>query len=573
MYDLLIRNGVVVDGTGADRRRADVAVADGRIVAIEGRIEADAAEVVDAQGCIVTPGFVDIHTHYDGQVTWDPVLDPSASHGVTTVVTGNCGVGFAPVKPGTEEWLIQLMEGVEDIPGTALNEGIDWSWETFPEYLDSLDGRAWGMDIGCLVPHGAVRAYVMGERGARNEPATPEEIAEMREIVREAVAAGALGVSTSRTLAHTAMDGEPVPGTFAAEDELFGLARGCADAGHGLMELAPMGSAGEDIVAPRTEVDWMVRLSKETGVPVSFVLVQVNEEPELWRELMDLSVAAVEQGAQVHPQIGGRLNGILLGLQGLSPWRTRPSWDAIADLPLPELVAELRTPDTKARILSESPDTDNPFSEFILGSLHRIYVLGDPPDYEPGPERTVKALAEAAGVDLDDMLYDKLLEDDGKALLLFPFLNYADGDAEPLREMLLHPAGVIGLSDGGAHCGVICDASQPTWMLTHWARDRSRGEKLPLEFVVKKQTHDTARLFGFTDRGTLEVGAKADLNVIDLDRLTLLPPKVAHDLPAGGKRFVQGARGYRATIVNGVVTRRDDADTGARPGRLVRAAG
>ncbi|MEM7141250.1 MAG: amidohydrolase family protein [Actinomycetota bacterium] len=570
-FDLLIRNGVVVDGTGADRRAVDVAIRDGVIVAVAPDLDGSADEVIDAAGHVVIPGFVDVHTHYDGQVTWDPVLEPSASHGVTTIVTGNCGVGFAPVKPGTEDWLIQLMEGVEDIPGAALSEGIDWTWETFPEYLDNLAGREWGMDVGCLIAHGAVRAYVMGERGARNEPANATEIEEMRRIVREAVEAGALGVSTSRTMAHTAMDGEPVPGTFAAEDELYGLAHGCADVGRGLLELAPMGSAGEDVVAPHKEVDWMVKISKDTGVPVSFVLVQINDEPELWKELMDRSVAAVEEGASLHPQIAGRLNGILLGLEGLSPWRQRPSWDEIAELPLDELVAELRRPERRAAILSEQPDIDNPFSQFILGSMHRIYVLGDPPDYEPGPDRTVKAMAEAMGREVDDLLYDMLLEEDGRALLLFPFLNYADGNGDALREMLTHPAGVIGLSDGGAHCGVICDASQPTWLLTHWARDRERGEKLPLEFIVKKQTHDTARLFGFHDRGTIEVGAKADLNVVDLENLTLEPPKVARDLPAGGKRFVQFASGYKATIVSGVVTRRDDTDTGARPGRLVRA--
>ncbi|MDG2027897.1 MAG: amidohydrolase family protein [Acidimicrobiales bacterium] len=570
-FDLLIRNGTVVDGTGADRHVADVGVRDGVVAAVGDLGRAEADEVIDATDCIVIPGFVDVHTHYDGQVTWDPVLEPSASHGVTTIVTGNCGVGFAPVKPGTEDWLIQLMEGVEDIPGAALSEGIDWTWETFPEYLDNLDGRAWGMDVGCLIAHGAVRSYVMGERGAKNEAANAEEIEAMRGIVREAVEAGALGVSTSRTIAHTAMDGEPVPGTFAAEDELYGLARGCADAGHGLLELAPMGSAGEDVVAPHKEVDWMVKISKDTGVPVSFVLVQINDEPQLWKELMDRSIAAVEEGASLHPQIAGRLNGILLGLEGLSPWRQRPSFDEIADLPLDELVAELGRPERRAAILSEVPDTDNPFSQFILGSMHRIYVLGDPPDYEPGPDRTIKAIAEGMGREVEDLLYDMLLEDDGRTLLLFPFLNYADGNGDALREMLTHPAGVIGLSDGGAHCGVICDASQPTWLLTHWARDRSRGEKLPLEFIVKKQTHDTARLFGFADRGTLEVGAKADINVVDLENLTLEPPKVARDLPAGGKRFVQFACGYKATIVSGVVTCRDDTDTGARPGRLVRA--
>jgi N-acyl-D-aspartate/D-glutamate deacylase len=572
MNQLKIVGGTVVDGTGAAPRVADVMVADGRIVAVGPDLEGDAETVIDATGKLVTPGFVDCHTHYDGQVTWDPVLEPSSLHGVTTVVMGNCGVGFAPVRPGKQEWLIQLMEGVEDIPGSALSEGMTWGWESFGEYLDVLDDLELAVDVAAQISHGAVRGYVMEERGAANEAATPDDIAAMKAIVAEALAAGAVGFSTSRTLAHTAIDGEPVPGTFAAEDELFSIGAALGEAGHGVFELAPMGSAGEDIVAPAKEVEWMCRLSAEIGRPVTFALVQVDAAPELWRELMNESMTANQAGAQVYPQISGRPAGVLIGLQTNHAFTARPSFAQYADLPLAEKVAELRKPEVKAQILSEKGEFSNPFAEYMGTQLDRIYVLGNPPNYEPGPEMTVAAIAEAEGEELQSKLYDLLLEDDGTALLMFPFLNYSDGDAEAQREMLLHPAGVVGLSDGGAHCGSICDASMPTWMLTNWVRDRSRGETLPLEYVVKKQSHDTARLFGFTDRGTVEEGMKADLNVIDFDALTLHPAELIADLPAGGRRLVQRASGYDATIVNGEITRREGADTGARPGSLVRGS-
>ncbi len=575
MYDLLIRNGTVVDGTGADRFVADVAIENGRIAAIGPELVGEAAEEIDADGLLVTPGFVDVHTHYDGQATWDETLEPSSLHGVTTLVMGNCGVGFAPVRPGTEEWLIQLMEGVEDIPGAALSEGIRWTWETFPEYLDALDERRWSVDVGTQIPHGAVRAYVMGERGARNEPADPDEIEQMAEIVKEAIAAGALGVSTSRTLGHRAMDGEPVPGTFAAEDELFGMGRALRDGGGGVFELAPAGAAGLDVVAPMKEIDWMRRLSAETGQPVTFAMLQVGTAPDLWKEQMAISLAAADEGARLHPQVAGRPFGVLIGFQTCHPLMLRPTYRARAHLPIDERIVELRRPEVRAAILSEDDgpregSLNEGVAMLAADMLDRLFVLGDPPDYEPTYDRSVAGMAEAAGVSPEEAAYDAFCAEDGRALLMLPLFNYVEGTHDVIREQLTHPQAVVGLGDGGAHCGLICDASLPTTMISHWTRDRSRGERLELEWVVRKQTRDTAALFGMSDRGTVEVGKRADLNVIDHDRLNLRTPELVHDLPAGGRRLVQRADGYVATIVAGEVTRRDGVDTGARPGRLVR---
>ena len=575
MYDLKISGGTVVDGTGADRFIGDVAVKDGVIVHVGPSAPGDAARTIDATGLVVTPGFVDCHTHYDGQVTWDDELNPSAGHGVTTVVMGNCGVGFAPVHPGREEWLIQLMEGVEDIPGAALSEGITWGWETFPEYLDILDQRRLGIDVGTQVPHGAVRAYVMGERGARNEPANPEDIEAMGRIVEEAIEAGALGVSTSRVLGHRAMDGEQVPGTFAAEDELFGIGRALQRQGRGVFELAPAGADGQDLVRARREVDWMRRLSTEVGAPVTFAMLQVDAEPNLWREIMAESLAAIDEGAQLHPQVAARPFGLLVGFQTHHPFGLRPSYREVADLAIDERIEFLRRPDVRSRILAEDDvETDrhlfSGLPALLRMALHKLYILGDPPDYEPTVEQSVAHLAQRTDTDPLEAVYDALCEQDGEALLMLPLFNYTDGDHEAIREQLLHPTSVSGLSDGGAHCGMICDASIPTYLLTHWVRDRTRGARLPLEWVVRKQTRDTAHLFGLTDRGELAVGKKADLNVIDLEGLTLRSPRLVHDLPAGGRRLLQEAVGYRHTIVSGQETRRDGVDTGARPGRLVR---
>ncbi len=567
-FDLLIRGGTLVDGTGAPARSADVAIAGGRIVEV-GRVSGTAARTLDAGGLTVTPGFVDIHTHYDGQVTWDSTLAPSSQHGVTTVVMGNCGVGFAPVRPDQHDFLIRLMEGVEDIPGTALHEGIAWEWETFPQYLDALAKRRWTMDVGTQVPHGAVRAYVMGERGAKNQPATPEDIAAMAQLVKEGVAAGAFGFSTSRTIAHRAIDGEPVPGTFAAEDELFGIGRVLGELGRGIFELAGAGAAGEDIAAPKREIDWMRRLSREIRRPVTFTLLQVNAAPELWREQFELSVAAANEGAQIFPQVAGRPFGLLIGHQTkIHPFGDRPTFAALRALPFVEMVRRLRDPDVKRRILAERNDAQ---PSMLSTQYGRTFPIGTPPNYEPSYEDSIEALAKRLGRDAEDVLYDKLLEKDGRELLLMPVLNYAELSCEPIREMVLHPRAALGLGDGGAHCGIICDASIQTFMLTHWVRDRVRGPRLPLELVVKRMTKDTADLYGIADRGVVAPGKKADLNLIDLANLELLPPRMAHDLPAGGARFLQGARGYQATIVSGEIVAQNDAPTGALPGRLLRA--
>ena len=576
MADLIIRNGTVVDGTGRPGFVADVAITDGRISAIGPDLDVDAgsdAREIDATGLLVTPGWVDIHTHYDGQATWDDVLAPTAWHGVTTLVMGNCGVGFAPAAPDSHDWLIGLMEGVEDIPGTALSEGMTWNWETFPEYLDALEPRRWTMDIGTQIAHGAVRAYVMGERGAKNEPATPEDIERMRAIVKDAVQAGALGFSTSRTIAHVAIDGEPVPGTFAAEDELFGIGGALAELEAGVFELAPQGAAGEDIVGPKQEVDWMRRLSAEIGRPVTFALIQVDAAPDLWRELMDASLAAADEGADIWPQVAGRATGLLSGhFTTYSFFDVVPAYAELkAEGLAPEdFVARLREPEVRDAILGWEPDDAT--AKRLEDAYVRTFLLGDPPDYEPSPDRSLAGMAEAAGVSPIEIAYDAMLADDGRGLLYVPILNYAQGSLDPVREMFLHPRAASGLGDGGAHCGVICDASLPTFMLTHWTRDRTRGETLPLEWVVKKQSHDTARLYGLTDRGTLEVGMVGDVNVIDYDRLQLTPPYVVDDLPAGGRRLLQGATGYVATVKSGTVTFADGTDTGARPGVLLRGA-
>ena len=568
MHDLVIRNGLVVDGTGAPGRRADVAI-DGGLVSIVGEAPERGREEIDAEGKLVTPGFVDIHTHFDGQITWDPLLTPSFWHGVTTVVMGNCGVGFAPAAPNRRDWLIGLMEGVEDIPGSALAEGMEWGWESFPEYLDFLETLPKAIDIGTQVPHGAVRAYVMGERGARNEDANPEDIAEMAAIVREGLEAGALGFSTSRTLAHRAIDGEPVPGTFAAEDELFGIGRVLGELGTGIYEVAPAGVTGDDANAPALEIAWMRKLSAEISRPVTFAMVQFDNDPEAWRQAFEASIEALDEGAEIYPQVAARGISLLLTLRGRHPFIHSPAYRGLDGLGWAERAERMREPQLRERILSEvsSPDA-------ALGFLmwNKLYPMSDPPNYEPEAWETVEARAAVAGLTPLEFAYDFLTEGEGENVLFAPLFNYANGDLEPTREMLLHPRSAVGLSDGGAHCGVICDAGMPTFMLTHWTRDRERGERLPLEWIVKRMTQDTARLYGLGDRGVLAPGKKGDVNVIDYEALQLELPQATHDLPTEAMRLIQRSRGYEATIVSGEVISRHGEETGARPGRLIRGA-
>jgi len=573
MHDLILEGGTLVDGSGGDPREADVAVEGGRIRAV-GRDLGPARERIDARGKLVTPGWVDIHTHYDGQATWDALLSPSCWHGVTTLVMGNCGVGFAPVRPGQEQYLIGLMEGVEDIPGTALAEGLQWGWESFPEYLDVLERIPHALDLGTQVAHGPVRAYVMGERGARNEPASPEDVAAMAEIVREAMLAGALGFSTSRTIVHRAVDGEPVPGTFAAQEELFGIGRVLGELGRGLFELAPAGVMGEDLAAADREVAWMRRLSREIRRPVTFALTQHDVDSNQWRRVLELCDEAAREGSELRPQVASRPGTLLIGHQTFHPFSFRPSYKAIAELPLDERVARLRDPALRARILSEKSEDVDPriavITALIEQGLHKIFPLGDPPDYEPPPENSIRALAARQGRDPYEVLYDAMLELDGRALLMLTLLGYSDGDLEAVRAMLESPHSAFGLGDGGAHCGAICDASMTTSLVSHWARDRARGPRLPLPWVVKKMTKDTAELYGLCDRGVAAPGKKADLNVIDFERLQLALPRLVNDLPAGARRLIQKAHGYDAPIVSGEVTFRDGEHTGALPGRLVR---
>ena len=562
MHDLIIRGGTIADGSGRAPFRGDVAI-DGNVITAVGEVGGAARRVIDADGLLVTPGWVDIHTHYDGQATWDPEVSPSGWHGVTTVVMGNCGVGFAPARAADRSWLIGLMEGVEDIPGTALAEGMTWNWESFGEYLDEVERTARVLDVAALVPHGALRAYVLGE-GRANDTATAEEIAEMAAIVREAVQAGAIGASTTRTILHRDKDGELAAGTNAAAEELIAIGEALGKAGHRVFSVA------SDLWDLDYEFAWMSEISQRAGVPVTYGVLQADFAPELWREWIDRGVAANRRGGWLVPQVAGKPTSIMVGFQSTThPFAHHAAYQAIAHLPLPERMVALRTPEVRAAILGEEPRPGG-FVEFMRANLHKLFPLGDPPDYEPPRERSVTALAAAQGVSVDTVIYDLMLQRDGTELLYLPILDYSDCNLDAVREMLVHPATVLGLGDGGAHCGVLCDASLPTFMLTHWARDRSRGEQLPLETVVHLQTRRTAELYGFGDRGLLAPGYLADVNVIDHAALRLEAPEMVYDLPASGKRLIQRARGYVATVKAGTVVREHDEATGERPGRLLR---
>jgi N-acyl-D-aspartate/D-glutamate deacylase len=566
MHELVIRGGHVVDGSGAPGRVADVAIDGGLVTSVGDDIGSGRREI-DAAGLLVTPGFVDVHTHYDAQATWDPYLTPSSWHGVTTAVMGNCGVGFAPAAPDRHEWLIELMEGVEDIPGSALTEGIEWSWETFPEYLDSLDRRRYVIDIGTQVPHGAVRGYVMGDRGASNEPATATDIAEMAGLVAEGLRAGALGFSTSRTPLHRSKSGALVPGTMVDADELYGIAGAMADVGHGVFQFAP-----EHVILPDREWPWMRELARRSGRTVSVNFSQTDAAPDLWRDVIALLDEARADRIPIVAQVHGRTVGLLMCLEGsYHPLLFHPAYQEIAALPLAARCRALADGPIRERIIYELPDDGGLFEKAAIGAMDKTWAVADGDiDYEPEPSEALAAVAARTGTPVMQLVIDHMLGAEGHGMLYSPFFNYSYGDLSFTYEAHRNPSTRMGLADAGAHCRVICDGGTPTFMLTHWTRDRRRGPKLPLEHVVHRQTRQTAELYGLGDRGLLAPGMRADVNVIDYDRLTFGRARMAYDLPGGAPRLVQKASGYLHTFVAGVETVAGDEFTGALPGRLVR---
>ncbi|MGY3078558.1 N-acyl-D-aspartate/D-glutamate deacylase [Bradyrhizobium sp. LM6.10] len=563
--DLVIRGGTVADGSGGELFEADIAITGGRISKI-GKVAAKGQEEIDARGKLVTPGFVDVHTHYDGQVTWSQDMTPSSQNGVTTAIMGNCGVGFAPCKPADHTRLIQLMEGVEDIPEPVLSAGIPWAWESFPDYMEWLSKRDFDIDVGAQLPHAALRVYVMGERGARRDPSTAEDNAAMAKLAGEAVRSGALGFSTSRTLNHRTSTGDFTPTLKAGEDELTAIAGAMHREGRSVLQFVL------DLSTIDEDLPMMLRVADATKCPISFSITQNDKAPQRWRRTLDEINAAAKRGLSITAQIAARPVGLLLGLElSRNPFQTHPSYKAIAHLPLKERLARLHQSEVREAILSETATaTDDPL--FFRPNYDKMFLLGDPPDYEQPPENALGPQARKQGRQPEELAYEAMLSDDGRGMLYVPFLNYADGNLDATREMLIDPQSVPGLSDGGAHCGIICDASFPTYLLTHWTRDRKRGEKLTIPFVVAAQSRKTALSVGLTDRGLIAPGYKADVNVIDYGRLHLHPPKVHYDLPVGGRRLLQDVDGYEATIVSGVVTRRQGEATGRRPGKLIRGA-
>ncbi len=570
MHDLVIRGGTIVDGTGRPSFTGDLAIDGDRIVQAGGKAGPGKREI-EAHGQLVTPGWVDVHTHYDGQATWDPVLAPSSWHGVTTILMGNCGVGFAPVRAKDHNCLIDLMEGVEDIPGIALAEGLEWDWESFPDYLDALARRERTIDVAAQLPHHPLRVYVMGDRAVRRENATSDDIAEMGRLAEQAIRAGAFGFTTSRTVQHKTTSGNLVPGYNAEEIELLGIGRALARTERGTFGMA------SDFDDEAAEFDWITRMTRETGRPFWFLLTDRNSDPTRWRRMMDQVRKARADGANVTAQIAGRPVGIMLGLTtSLTPFAARPGFAALKDLPPAERLARLRDPALRAKILNEATsdallDVMPPLQRPIAERFDQQFILGDTPDYEPEPHRSIAAMAAKTNLTAQEFCYDYLTGGDGGRMLFYPITNYTTGDHGPVHDMIADPATLLGLGDGGAHCGLICDSSLPTYMLTHWARDRHRGPKFPLEFVVKRLTSETADFFGFKDRGRLAAGMKADVNVIDHANLRIHHPEMRYDLPAGGKRLVQRADGYTATIVSGVPVFERGEESGARPGKLVRA--
>jgi N-acyl-D-aspartate/D-glutamate deacylase len=564
MFDLVIRNGTVIDGSGHPRTVADVAVQDGKIAAVGPGIGGGRREI-DAGGLLVTPGFVDIHTHYDGQATWDPDITPSSWHGVTTTVFGNCGVGFAPVRPGRSDYLINLMEGVEDIPGTVLSEGMTFNWESFPQFLDALAAMPRTVDVAAQLPHSALRFYVMGDRGADHaELPTESERGEMTRLVEQALRAGALGVTTSRTTKHKARDGRFTPSLSAHEAELLALAEGMRRAGSGTLQVNSDFGPGEF-----EALDAAARLA---GRPLSVLLVQVDAHPRLWRETLDQVHGVRAQGRAANAQVGSRPIGVIMGLETtVHPFAAHPVWRSLRDLSPAERYARLAGDAELRRRLIEAPGEDAPRA-FMAEAFHKMFPIGERPDYEPDAANSIAAIAQRSGRTPQAVALEEMMARGGKGLMMLPFENYAYGNLDVVHEMITDPATVLGVADGGAHVGVICDASSPTSLLTLWSRDRQRGPRLGLEFLVAKQTRGTAEAYGITDRGLLAPGYKADLNIIDFDALTLKRPEVVYDLPAGGRRLIQRATGYKHTFNAGVETLHDDELTGQRPGRLVRSS-
>jgi len=583
MLDLVIRGGTLVDGTGAAPVTGDVGVRDGRIVAVGGRIGEAARETIDADGALVTPGFIDVHTHYDGQFLWDDRMDPSFSHGITTAIAGNCGVGFAPLRPEFRRELIELMEGVEDIPGVVLDVGMDWKWRSFADYLDQLGARSYSMDVASQIAHAPVRVAVMGERALNMETATAEDIAAMASIVGEAMTAGALGFSTGRISEHVSSKGAPVPGTYAPAEELLAIAKAMGAAGHGTFQMVPFGAIGGvvsgfiDRDARQAEHDLIVQIAEASGRPVTYLMLQISDDREDWFRMLAESERHAARGLRIHPQIASRPGGMLATLQTHHPFRFRPSYREVENLPLAERLQALRDPARRARILAEASvddpnasEVDKRMAAMFVHHARELYPLSLPLNYEPAEANSLGAMADRAGVDPVEYLYDHLTAGDGGNVAADNLLNYADGNLDAMHDMLAHPLVISGLGDGGAHLNTICDASMTTSQLIHWARDRTRGPKFPVEHIVSKITRDNARLFGLGDRGVIAEGMRADLNVIDFENLSLELPKIHHDLPNDGPRLLQGSRGYVATAVAGTVTRRHDEDTGARPGRLIR---
>ncbi len=579
MLDLKITGGTIVDGTGAERFVGDVGVRDGRIVEV-GKVSTQAKRRLDADGALVTPGFVDIHTHYDGQISWDRDLAPSCLHGVTTVVMGNCGVGFAPVREQDRERLIRLMEGVEDIPGTALSEGITWEWETVPEYMSALDRSSRTLDYCAQVTHDALRVYVMGERAIAEEPATDDDIERMRALTREALEHGAFGFSTGRSDNHRSADGDPTPASEATTRELTGIARAFDGLGYGVLQAV----SDFDMRDERFEPEWEVleAMARAGGRPMSVSLMQRDHVPTQFRQIMERASRAQADGLDIRLQCAPRAIGVLLGLEAtFHPFMGFPSYKAICSLPLDERVARMRDPAFRAKILTEKSEPVSgdgsaipPLADKLLENIDkialRVFRIGERPDYEPTLESSLYATAYAKGASALEAVYDALLEDDGHELLYFPLYNYTEMNLNNVHAMMTHPLALPGLSDGGAHVGTICDASFSTFLLTHWTRDRTH-DRIPIERAVRMQTLDTARHMGLADRGTIAVGQKADLNVIEHQSLSLSRPRLVRDLPAGGHRLLQHATGYLATVVSGETILEHGELTGARPGRLVRA--